>query len=399
MPSDDRCPVLTVVAVFPSVYLGTLRATRRPMNEHWNSWLSAAAVLALVTGCSESKSTTTTDGSAGASATPSCEAERDDLERAMAEALDEAVTDDPSFTLALETADGHRFVHSRGASSLSTSYESASTSKWVAASVILDVVDQGALALSDEPGAFLPFWKKPSVTLAQLLAFTSGFSQEPPCLNLPRADFASCVERAYELNVDRAPEPGSEFDYSGVHLQIAGLMTLRAAQVDSFSTLFAAWQAKTGLFPSAAFDLPSASNPRLAGGMHWTGEEYLGFLRALYRGELLEPATREAMLNSQRGEAKVSGSPILDGLGQDWAYGFGNWIECPTALGPDTFDCASGGRNSSPGAYGAYPFIDFEQRYFGILARQGELGSFRDGNALFSVIAGDAARWATACDP
>ena len=321
----------------------------------------------------------------------------------MAQALDAGaedpnVTREPNFTLALETADGHRFVHSHGDSTLAQSYESASTSKWVAATVILDLVDGGRLHLSDEPSAYLPFWEAKGVTLAQLLAFTSGFSQEPLCLNLPRANFAECVQQAYELNVDGAPAPGSEFDYSSVHLQIAGLMAVRATAAEGFGAVFAAWQEKTGLFPSGAFDLPSRDNPRLAGGMHWTGEEYLAFLRALYHEELLQPATRRAMLEPQRGGAKVVGSPTLDALGQDWAYGFGNWLECPTAVGADTFDCGSGHRNSSPGAYGAYPFIDFEHRYFGILARQGTLGTFREGDALFGVVAGDAARWAAACD-
>jgi CubicO group peptidase (beta-lactamase class C family) len=337
-------------------------------------------------------------------ALPPCEAERAELEEAMADALtraaaDPSVTEEPSFTLALETASGHRFVYSHGGSSLEASYESASTSKWVAAAVVLDLVDQGKLSLLADPADYLPFWEKRGVTLSQLLSFTSGFSKEPLCLNLPKGNFADCVQRAYEDNVGVAPAPGTTFDYSSVHLQVAGLMAVRAAGVSSFAELFAAWQDKTGLFPSGAFDLPSATNPRLAGGMHWTGAEYLDFLRALYDGKLLEPETRRAMLDSQRGEAKVVGSPALDALGQDWAYGFGNWLECPTALGPDTFDCGAGHRNSSPGAYGAYPFIDWDERYLGILARQGQLGTFRDGDSLFQVVAGDAARWASACEP
>jgi CubicO group peptidase (beta-lactamase class C family) len=341
--------------------------------------------------------------SAGQGELPACEAERTELERVIAEKLDAAaadpaVTGEPNFTLGLETERGHRFVHTHGDSTLATRYESASTSKWVAAAVILDLVDQGVLALDDSPAEYLPFWKAEGVTLAQLLSFTSGFSKEALCFNLPTADFADCVQKAYEANVDIAPAPGSEFDYSSTHLQIAGLMAVRAAQVDGFSELFHAWQQKTGLFPSGAFDLPSLKNPRLAGGMHWTGEEYMGFLRALYDGDLLEAATRKSMLESQRGTAKVIGSPPLEALGQDWAYGFGNWLECPTALGADSYDCGSGHRNSSPGAYGAYPFIDWDRRYFGILARQGELGTFRDGDSLFQVAADEISRWATLCE-
>jgi len=338
----------------------------------------------------------------GQSQLPGCEAERAALEQQIADKLDAAaddaaVTGEPNFTLALETASGHRFVHSHGDSTLFTRYESASTSKWVAASVILDLVDQGVLSLEDDPSEYLPFWEAEGVTLAQLLSFISGFSKEALCLNLPGANFADCVQRTYEANLASAPAPGSEFSYSSTHLQVAGLMAVQAAGVDGFGDLFSAWQQATGLFPTGAFDLPSAANPRLAGGMHWTGEEYLGFLRALYHGQLLRLDTRTAMLASQRGDAKVASSPTIEALNQDWAYGFGNWLECPSAMGPDTFDCGSGHRNSSPGAYGAYPFIDWDQDYFGILARQGKLGTFREGDQLFQTIAADAAAWATVC--
>jgi CubicO group peptidase (beta-lactamase class C family) len=331
-----------------------------------------------------------------------CEAARSRLEQRIAGALDAAaedpsVTAEPTFTLALETASGHGFVHSHGDSTISTKYESASTSKWVAATVILSLVDQGLLSLDDEPSKYLPFWQANGVTLAQLLSFTSGFSEEVPCFNRPGADFSGCVESAYDANVASAPAPGSEFVYSSTHLQIAGLMAVKATQANDFSELFTAWQDETGLFPSGAFDLPSATNPRLAGGMHWTGEEYLGFLRALYHGKVLEAATRKAMLTSQRGDAKVGSSPTIDAFNRDWAYGFGNWLECPTAVGPNTFDCGSGHRNSSPGAYGAYPFIDWDGRYFGILARQGKLGTFREGDSLFQTVAVDVAEWATLC--
>jgi CubicO group peptidase (beta-lactamase class C family) len=382
------------------------------MNETAASKLLLLLVLVLL-GCSESPS----DGGpsqagqagqgggaagTGGTAPSDCEGARAELEQTMMAALDEAVadatiTETPAFTLVLQTAGGHRFVHSHGDSSLDTPYESASTSKWVAAAVILDLVDRGVLSLDDSPSLYLPFWQAEGVTLAQLLSFTSGFSKEALCFNLPNADFAECVETAYEANVGSAPSPGSVFDYSSTHLQIAGLMAVVASDAGGFAELFAEFQARTGLFPSGAFDLPSPQNPRLAGGMHWTASEFVLFLRAIYHGELLSPTLRAAMLDNQRGAAEVAGSPTIDALNQDWAYGFGNWLECPTAIGPNTFDCGSGHRNSSPGAYGAYPFIDFDHRYFGLLARQGKLGTFREGDELFGVIAADATRWADAC--
>ena len=88
-------------------------------------------------------------------------------------------------------------------------------------------------------------------------------------------------------------------------------------------------------------------------------------------------------------------SPLLDRLQEDWAYGFGNWLECPTATTANTFDCGAGHRNSSPGAYGAYPFIDFDHGYVGIVARQSEnVGTFPEGVNIFRQIQDDAETWA-----
>jgi len=341
------------------------------------------------------------DAAGAAGELSGCEVNRAALEQKMASELDAAAVDPkitsvPDFTLALEADDGHRFVHAHGNSSLDTVYESASTSKWVSAAIILSLVDRGVLALGDEPSKYLDFWQTKGVTLAQLLAFTSGYSKEPLCINLPTADFADCVQKGYAAN-PTPPAPGSEFDYSSTHLQIAGLMAIRAAKAQSWQELYVAWQKKTQLFPTATYDLPSVNNPRLAGGMHWKGSEYLKFLRAVYDGKWLNAATRSAMLANQRGSATVGNSPSIDAVNQDWAYGYGNWLECRTAIGPNTFDCGAGHRNSSPGAYGAYPFIDFDHHYIGILARQGGLGTFREGDALFQVVAADAAAWADAC--
>jgi hypothetical protein len=55
-------------------------------------------------------------------------------------------------------------------------------------------------------------------------------------------------------------------------------------------------------------------------------------------------------MDNQRGSATVTalGSPVLAATGED-----GNWLECASALGKNSFDCGPEHRNSSPGAYGA----------------------------------------------
>ena len=121
---------------------------------------------------------------------------------------------------------------------------------------------------------------------------------------------------------------------------------------------------ETGLFSNGAYDLPSAGNPRLAGGMHWTGADYAAFLRALQGGQLLGPRLLSQMYADHVGSALIGSSPPLAALGEDWHYGFGHWLECPSP----TFDCPAPAYHSSPGAYGAYPFVNVAHGYFGIVA-------------------------------
>jgi len=336
------------------------------------------------------------EGGAQASCT---EAELAAIEESMATLLDEAgenpdITTEPAFTLLLEAEDGRRFTHSHAGSTATTPYDSASTSKWVTATVILELVDQGVLSLDTKASDLISFWNDPNVELRHLLSFTSGYAEAPFCLNLPGADFATCAWKIYDDNVASPAPAGTEYEYESTHLQVAGLMAIEASGSSDWGEVFDGFKTRTGLFPNSVYDLPSAQNPRLAGGMTWTGEDYHGFLRALFSGAVLEDATRAELFADQRGSAVVVYSPVYAALGEDWSYGFGNWLECPTATQANSYDCGEGHRNSSPGAYGAYPFIDFDNAYFGILARQGTLSSAREGIDLFRSVESLAEQWA-----
>ena len=104
----------------------------------------AVAVVAVVAvGCGSSSSGSPTDAvMPDTEETGSCSDQLSSLEAEMSAKLDVAavdpnVTTDPDFTVMLERADGRRFVHSHGVSTETTRYESASTSKWVTATVII----------------------------------------------------------------------------------------------------------------------------------------------------------------------------------------------------------------------------------------------------------------------
>lgn len=353
------------------------------------------------------------------------------LEQTMKDILDQnaynvTITTDPAFTLLMERSDGRVFSYSHDdtqavpvvISSPTTPYESASTSKLVSAVIILRLVDQGYLSLTAKAHDVIKnvvvtnnlgirslwTWPDTTVTLQYLLSFLSGFWDGSDILSCPNLDFAYCVKSIYEANTNPTPA-GSQFYYSSTHLQIAGLMAM-AATGKPWANIFADFQEQTGLFPNSAYNLPSTTNPRLAGGMTWTAEDYLVFLKALYwnktpKGDkFLSDDLRQSLFANQRGSATVTsspaGSPLVYRLGEDWAYGFGNWLECRSPV----YSCGEGHRNSSPGAYGAYPFIDFDYGYFGILARQSTgTGTFPEGVNLFRTIQSYASQWSQmTCD-
>lgn len=288
------------------------------------------------------------------------------------------------FTFSVKRADGREYTFSRGNSSLQTFYESASTSKLVSAVVILRLVELGYLALTDNPQDYIESWPIDShdplyqMNLAQLLSFTSGLENEALCLNSGTFNFEDCVNNIATRNANNGNTPGESFYYSSSHLQVAGYMAYKAFGVNSWQELFTHFTVQTGLFSQSLFDLPSATNPRLAGGMHWTGEEYLAFLSALKKGEILNSNSMDLLLTDHIENAEVDYSPAFEKLGEDWKYGFGLWHECQSA----EFNCVVGERVSSPGSYGAYPYWDRKNDYTGILARQGSLGTFDQGLAI-----------------
>ena len=105
--------------------------------------------------------------------------------------------------------------------------------------------------------------------------------------------------------------------------------------------------------------------------MHWTAEEYLKFLEAVYKEDILNSELIDQMTSDQIIGATIGFSPAFENTGEDWHYGFGNWIECHS----NPNNCRQKTRISSTGAYGSYLFIDYENEYYGIVAMQGALGT------------------------
>lgn len=319
----------------------------------------------------------------------------------MGAALTQAASE-VDFSFSVERQDGRRFNFNRGGSTLQTSYESKSASKLVTAIMILRLVEQGYLALSERPQDRIAAWPIGSgdplfgMTLAQLLSLTSGLTISPPCLISGSANFENCVINIASANALNGNTPGQAFFYSEANLQVAGLMAMRARGALSWQALVAEFKAQTGLFPFSTYDSPSLTNPALGGGMHFTGEDYMGFLRALKNGSLLNAASMGQLLADRTASIPIVYSPIFsgivpgDGIDEDWHYGFGLWHECRSS----TFNCVAGTRVSSPGALGTYPFWDRSKGYTGIVVRAGEFGTLSKGIAIERSVRAMTEAWA-----
>ena len=355
----------------------------------------------IVAGCNRSKNVDYTPPdeesnlSDGEFEDASGECSRALLEAEMTKVLDE-FSSPVDFTFFVERMSGESYTHSIGSSTIETEYESASTSKLVSAAVILWTVENTAgFDLGDHPQEHVPGWAPlagsvmEEITLDRLLSFTSGLNEDPGCLTTglpPWKDFDDCVADIFDENVDLEPEEG--FHYGSAHLQVAGAMAINASGHADWTALFEDFKSQTGLFPSAVYDLPRLSNPRLAGGMRWKASEYAEFIRALMANDFLSPEQFEGMLEDRVLDLPILNSPITE-IGLPWGYGYGLWIECSESsdeCGAEFF--------SSPGSYGAYPFFNIGLQYFGILARQGELGTFHEGIAIVDAVRQLSREWA-----
>lgn len=311
----------------------------------------------------------------------------DELESAL-----ETVETEVAFAFLLED-DTSAFVFERG-QAVDAMIRSASTSKWVAATLVLWATERSDLSLDSTVGDFFRRVEASdglrALTLRSLLSFQSGVIEEPGCLEIgrPALGFDACLTRLLEANA--APVEVGVFNYGSGHLQLAGGMAIRAMGAANVATFFERFREATGLFAEGRFELPSAENPRLAGGMRWSAREYAAFLRAMRRGEILSEMTRAEMLSDQLRTTPIQHSPAAS-EGYAWRYGLGVWLECADEA------CENVPYLSSPGAYGAYPFVASDLRYSGLLAREGEIGTFPEGIAIAAAVRRLTEDW-TACE-
>ena len=259
----------------------------------------------------------------------------------------------------------------------------ASASKMISAGVLLRLQDDGLLDL-DAPIEGVVDWAvgNPAITPAQLLSNSSGLVGLGPNLLYPPYlcqwgvpnTLQECGETVFASTADDADQvpPDTEFRYGGAQWQVAGAVAeavsgkswdqlideiyVGPCGVDSLGYIsLGAVPIGPGGYPVAFGGDPSgvtpSANPNIEGGAHITASDYGKLLLMHLRGG----ACGDDQVLSQASLDTMHADRVAAAYGGDAApatgYGMGWWVDRET------------GRISDPGAWGAVPWLDLDDRY------------------------------------
>ena len=280
-----------------------------------------------------------------------------------------------NYAVVIGDANGVLLSREFGNFSVTKSYFIASATKWLAAMVIMDLVEQGVMSLDDRPQDYLSWWTSDSadarseITLEQLLSFTAGFNIGPfdaSCVTDNSITLDDCARAFYDGGL--AYEPGSTFYYGPAHLQVAGRMAEAATQL-AFADLALLQQTLRFGLQSTAFPPSAGANPRISGGAVSSAEDYGVLLQSILSGSYLSGVLDE-MERDRTGPPVVIGArpSSIDINNVDFRYALGHWRECEQPVWDSS--CDNRQLSSSVGAFGWNPWIDFDNDYYGIIAMQ-----------------------------
>lgn len=257
-----------------------------------------------------------------------------------------------------------------------------SSSEWISSTVVLRLVQEGALSLADTPNKYISAWRdvRPAnlPTLAQLLAGTHGLASNGDCQNESKDRLELCVIEIRSKGFAHAP--GRHFVHSASGLATAAQMAMGATG-KSWGKLFEDYKAAVGdgLSGSCAYELMTDANPQLQQGLAMSANDYALVLRGLLSGRLLNQTTTgrqwsvppppSSVVASTGSVSGWDASPAFAHLGQPWRFGLGVWLQCDSPATCQTLDGGGSGIVSSTGEYGFYAWIDPQRGHFGLIGR------------------------------
>ena len=239
----------------------------------------------------------------------------------------------------------------------------ASCSKWLTAALVMTFVDEGKLSLDDKITKWLPEFEKYGknyITIRTCLSHMTGIRSEQISILklLERKKFNSLEEEVNSFAAkDIQANPGEEFRYSNIGLNIAGrvleIISKRKFDVLARQRLFVPLLMRKTTFSTLD---GSAVNP--SGGAQSTADDYMHFLimlmnKGVYQGKriLSEQAVTE-LFRVQTKPAQIKYAPKA---AEGFDYTSGSW-----AIEEKNGEATVA---ASPGLFGTWPMIDYCHGY------------------------------------
>jgi len=276
--------------------------------------------------------------------------------------------------VALKRNDDIVYEFSAGGVDENTVFDMASATKWISGAVILSLAEQGYFSLDDQVGTYLPIFNdqgKGYFSIRHAFSMSSGLFDD----TRPHTNPSLTLEQSTNIIALNTPflfsPPGSNIAYDGKQMQVVG----RIAEVVTGKD----WRtiAREQLFSKCGMDDSNYDvfgiNPAVAGGLSTTAADYLMFLKMIMDGgvcngvRVLDPESIQEMFGNQTNNAPVletpwpSNHPDFPYGNDDLRYGFGSWI---LAENPGTGVIEE---LTSPGAWGAFPWIDKRRKLYGVI--------------------------------
>ena len=255
-----------------------------------------------------------------------------------------------------------------------TTLNIASASKWLVGATAMALVAEGRLKLDAPISAYVPGLPPDHARLRldQLLSFTAGLPSLKDALDIRQPRFISLTRSAQmAASAPLASAPGTQFDYGGANLQFIGAAVEEVTGMRWQAVFDARIGAPLGMrntlwgrafWPPARASL--LANPLLQGGAWTTVDDYAAFLTmiaqdGLYRGRAVLPKAAIAQMATVMTAGLKKGYVPPGAEGKPAEYALAHWCE-RMAKGRCTFE-------SSPGAFGTYPWIDRAKGLHGII--------------------------------
>jgi CubicO group peptidase (beta-lactamase class C family) len=342
-----------------------------------------ALLFVLASVLSSSAAGAAADPATAAASPPAIDSPADGaIDTALEARLDHMVQADGArgVTLIVYDKAGKRHRIDRGDIAPDAQLPVASASKWLTAALAMTLVDDGHLALDQPIGERLPYFTgaAAAITLRQLLSFTAGQGSMEAMTDARQDPRITLTEAARAIAaLPLQDPPGTVFKYGGPSMQVVGALVEQATGV-AWSQVFDERIARPlgmhhtywaqPLWPNVP--VQDVHNPNLQGGLVTTAEEYARFLSMLandgvFQGHrILSHDAIQAMEQVQ-----THGLPMayIPGGHTDLQYALGNW--CEQAEVDGRCDIVS-----SPGALGAYPWIDRRNGLYAVFFMRRRLG-------------------------